>query len=61
MRDGRVELVMIMQNRREEALPAVGRLPELPERPRVVVDSGSARLSALDGPQRTSTARRYAG
>jgi N-acetylglucosaminyl-diphospho-decaprenol L-rhamnosyltransferase len=78
MTDRRIGVVMITHDRRDEALASVGRLLDLPERPRVVVvDDGSrdgtaeallgaypaaeARLSALDGPQRTSWARRYVG
>ncbi|WP_236885165.1 glycosyltransferase family 2 protein [Dietzia massiliensis] len=41
-RDPRVSVVMITWNRREEALAALDRLAELPERPEViVVDNGS--------------------
>ncbi|MGI8578213.1 MAG: glycosyltransferase family 2 protein [Nocardioidaceae bacterium] len=41
--DGRVGVVMITHNRRREAVASVGRLLDLPERPRVVVvDNGSS-------------------
>lgn len=70
MTDRRIGVVLITHDRREDALAGVGRLLALDavggagrvraER-RPVPATVEARLSASDGPQRTSRTRRYAG